>query len=796
LEGGHDSNPSSQTSESASSGTPPGGLSSDEARRRLDRYGPNEVPDEPPRTLRRIGAQLWGPVPWMLEAALGIELAIRSYPSAAILAGLLVFNGLLSVSQEQRARAALGLLRQRLQVLARVQRDGVWRTLPAREVVRGDRVHVRMGDIVPADARLVEGSVEIDQSMLTGESAAVSRGPTESVYSGSVVRRGEATGEVTASGVHTQFGRTAELVRSAQSRSHLQDLMFRVVGYLIVVDAVLAFLVVGDGILRATDLVFLVPFLLIILIAAVPVAMPATFTVASAIESRRLAEEGVLVTALSAVEDAAGMDLLFSDKTGTLTENRLTMTDVRPFGDLTSDQVLSLAAAACDASTQDPIDIAILEAARQRGLTRPDRTGVVPFDPATKRSEAWIQEGGQSIHIILGAPAVIGRLASIPSGLAALEDDWGSRGYRILAVGRGAEGGLRMVGAVALADPLRADAHDLVRTLRDMGIRVVMITGDGITTARAVGRSLELDGPVGTRDDLVRAPEEFAGFAGVYPADKFTLVRALQSRRRIVGMTGDGVNDAPALKQAEVGVAVSNAMDVAKASAKLVLTRPGLRGIVVSVEGGRRVYRRMLTWMLNKVTRNIQLVTLLCLGFVLTGQLLTTPFLVLLMIFAGDFVTISVGTDRARSSQRPDRWNVRRLVTLGVALAVGWLGLSFALVVLGTRVEHWPLATMQTMVFLYLVFTSQATLYLVRERGPFWSSRPSRTLLVASTLDLLVLSILATFGVLMAPVSPWDILVLFAAVLATAVALDRLKLFLFELTGEPDDRRSPGAVSG
>ncbi|HLY77305.1 MAG TPA: HAD-IC family P-type ATPase [Thermoplasmata archaeon] len=771
------------------------GLSSDEVRRRRAVFGPNEVPEEPPHVLRRIAAQLWGPVPWMLELAFVLELVIRGYPSAAILAGLLVLNGLLSVSQEQRARSALSLLRQRLQILARVQRSGAWGTVPARELVPGDRLHLRMGDIVPADAHLEDGSVEVDQSMLTGESTSVSRGPSDTVYSGSVIRRGEATGEVTATGVRTYFGRTAELVRSAHARSHLQELMFRVVSYLIVVDAVLALLVVGDGLVRATNLLFLVPFLLILLIASVPVAMPATFTVASAIESRRLAEEGVLVTGLSAVEDAAGMDLLFSDKTGTLTQNRQTVTDVRPFSDLTSDQVLSLAAAACDESTQDPIDIAILEAARRRGVPRPERSQFVPFDPAAKRSEASIREGGQPVRVVLGAPAVIGRIASMPAELADLQDEWGTHGYRILAVGKGPEGALRTVGAVALADPIREEAPELIRTLHGLGIRVVMITGDGIATARAAGRSLGLDGPVGSREDLARASEEFAGFAGVYPEDKFTLVRALQGRQRIVGMTGDGVNDAPALRQAEVGVAVSNAMDVAKASAKLVLTRPGLEGIVVAVDGGRRVYRRMLTWMLNKVSRNIQLVTLLCVGFLVTGQLLTTPFLVLLMIFAGDFVTISVGTDRARISRSPDRWNVRRLVTLGVALAAGWLTLSLALLFVGVSVVHWPLPTLQTVVFLYLVFSGQATLYLVRERGPFWSSRPSPTLLVASALDLLVLSLLATFGVLMAPISPLLILALIAAVAGTAVALDRLKLWLFRITGEPDDRVPSAAVS-
>ncbi len=770
------------TDPSAANLPPSAGLSAAEAAQLLARFGPNEVAEERPHPGRLLLEKLWGPIPWMLEAALVLELVTGHLPEALILAGLLALNSALSTIQEQRARAAVELLRHRLEVLSRVQRDGAWRSMPARELVPGDRIHLRMGDIVPADARLEEGSLELDQSMLTGESTSVTRGATESLYSGSTVRKGEATGVVVATGAQTYFGRTAELVRLAHARSHLEDLMLTVVRYLLVLDAALVVLFVGTGIARGVSLLFLVPFVLILLIASVPVALPATFTVASSLESHRLAKEGVLVTGLSAVEDAAGMDLLCSDKTGTLTQNRQTVTDLRSLEPGSESELVALAAAACDDSTQDPIDLAILAEAARRHAPQYPRSEIVPFEPGTKRSEARIQHGDQRWRVVLGQPAVVAGLMAVAPGA----DDWlerrGGEGFRILAVGAGPEGALRLVGMIALADPIRDDAPALIRRLGELGIQVVMVTGDAPATARSVAHSLGLSGAIGTREDLARASPEFVGFAGVYPEDKFDLVRALQSHGRIVGMTGDGVNDAPALKQSEVGVAVSSATDVAKASAKLVLTQAGLAGIVSAVESGRRVYRRMLTWMLNKISKTIEQVVLLSIAFVATGLFVTTPFLILVMIFANDFVVMSVGTDNARVSQGPDRWDVRRLVLVGAGVALGWLALSFSVVLVGTYVVGWPLATLQTAVFLELVYSGQATLYLMREKGPFWSSRPSTPLWVASVLDILAVSLLAGFGILMTPVSPLVIVVLLGVVAGSAFGLDRLKLLLFRST--------------
>ncbi len=763
---------------------PPGeaGLTSAEVEARRTRAGFNEVPEERTHPGRLLARELWGPIPWMLEVALALELALGHLPEALILAGLLVFNATLSVSQEQRARLAVELLRSRLKVMARARRDGRWQPLPARELVPDDAVHLRMGDIVPADCRVTVGSVEVDQSALTGESASVGRGPGETLYSGSILRRGEATAVVTATGPRSYFGRTTELVRSAGGRGHLQDLMFTVVRYLAVADAAFAALIVLDSLLGASSLLQVVPFILILLISSVPAALPATFTVANALESRHLAESGVLVTGLSAIEEAAGMEVLCTDKTGTLTQNRLAVEETASLGPRSPAEVLALAAAACDEATQDPIDLAILRAAE--GLPRYARESVVPFDPATKRSEAVLVEAGAKIRVLLGQPAIVAQHANAPDGLTERVDELAAHGCRVLAVAAGPEGRPELIGLVALEDPVREDASALIARLREMGVRVVMVTGDTRPTAESVARTLGIAGPIGSRSELASASRGFGGFAGVYPEDKMDLVRSLQATGVVVGMTGDGVNDAPALKQAEVGVAVSNATDVAKAAAKVVLTRPGLGDIVSAVEGGRRVYRRMLTWMLNKISKNLELVVLLSVGFLVYHAFVTTPLLVLVMIFAGDFVTISVGTDRARVSREPDRWNVRRLLLLGASMAAGWLTLSFTLVALGLSVFHWSIGTLQTVVFLYLLFSGQATMYLLRERGPFWSSRPSRYLLLASSVDIAVLSTMGVLGLLMTPIPVAWVLALLAAIAGAAVALDRLKLWIFRRTGE------------
>ncbi len=775
----------------AAAGRPHRGLSSAEARRALATYGPNEIPESAPNPLVMFLRKFWAPVPWMLEATIVLEIVLRHVPEAVIIGFLLLFNAAISVVQEGRAGKALALLRSRLVVQTRVLRDGEWRLLPARELAPGDFVHVRMGDLVPADLRLAEGSVQVDQSALTGESLPVEAGPGATAYAGSVVRRGEASGEVRATGPHTYFGKTAELVEKAATKTHLESIIFQIVKYMVMVDAGLVAILLAYSLGTGIPLQEVVPFALILLVASVPVALPATFTLATALGSQELAASGVLVARLSAIEEAAAMDVVCTDKTGTLTQNRLAVAGSHLYGGHSEAELLQWASAASDAATQDPIDLAILEAERARAPVRTFQPlAFLPFDPATKYCEAVVEGENGPIHVIKGAPrAVAARAKEAPT----LDDDvaaFAARGYRVLAVAAGPRGQMEMIGLLALEDPPREDSSALIRDLEGLGARVCMVTGDGLPTAQSVSARLGLDGSAARAEQIrgggAAGAEDYAVLAEALPEDKFRLVEALQGREHVVGMTGDGVNDAPALKQAEVGIAVSGATDVAKAAASLVLTTPGLGGIVRAVEESRRVYQRMLTYTLNKIVKTIEIAFFVSIGVMATRQLIITPLLIVLLLFTNDFVTMSLATDRVSFSRTPDRWVVGRLVEAGLLL--GSLILVFSLGIFGVAwfALRLPLAQLQTLVFITLVFTGQATVYLVRERKRFWHSRPSGWMLLASTADILVVTVLASYGVLMAALPVELIVAVLAACALYFFWLDALKAWVLGRATAPE----------
>ena len=765
------------------------GLSSHEAAVQLQKWGPNATPEKRTHPILLILRKFWGPVPWMLEITLVLEIALGKSTEAVIILSLLLLNAVISFVQESRARNALALLRQRLEVQARVRRDGVWRQAAARDLVPDDVIHVRVGDIVPADLALLDGHVLLDQSALTGESAPVEAGPAKPAYAGSMVRRGEATGKVTATGARTFHGKTAELVRTARAPSHMENVILTIVKYLVAMDVFLAALVLAYALIRGLEMKEILPFVLILLVASVPVALAATYTLAAALGALELARRGVLATRLAAVEEAAAMDVLCSDKTGTITENRLTLAELRPYAPFTEAELLRLAALASDESTQDPIDIALLGPAKERGLLAgaAPPLQVVPFDPATKRSEARISEGGEVLHVVKGAPAVVAGLVAGGPDVDADVGELAAHGCRVLAVAAGPEGRLRLAGLAALQDPPRPESAAVVRRLRGLGVRTLMISGDGADTAEAVARAVGIEGRVcpaaALHGDLGADVLEYGVFAGAFPEDKFRLIRALQRAGHVVGMTGDGVNDAPALKQAEVGVAVASATDAAKAAASLVLTRPGLIEAPEAVETGRRIHQRMLTYTLNKIVKTFQIALFLTAGLLFLGVFVTTPRLVLLLLFANDFVTMSLAADRTTASPRPGRWPVRALVFGALAVAAAWLVVSFAVFVAARDSLGLSLGGLQTLSFLLLVFTGQANVYLVRERGPFWRSTPGGWLVVWSVADIVVVSVLAARGVLMEPIAAPLILGLLGLTAVSMVPIDWLKVRLFRSLG-------------
>jgi H+-transporting ATPase len=732
--------------------------------------------------------KFWAPVPWMLEVTILLELYLGKNVESIVIGTLLVFNAILSFSQESRARNALALLRQKLTVQTRTRRDGRWQLVPARELVPGDVIHLRIGDLVPADVILAEGAIEMDQSTLTGESAPVEAGPGRTAYAGAVIKRGEATGEITDTGAHTRFGRTAELVREAKTASHLEEIIFSIVKYLVFADAILVAMVVAYAFYARIAWHQILPFAIIILVASVPVALPATFTLATALGAADLARQGVLVARLSAIEEAAAMSILASDKTGTITENRLTLNAVHVYPPYREVELIGWGALVSRAATQDPLDLAILQAARERKIDLPgERLSFTPFEPATKRSEALARLGdGRKVQIMKGAPQTVAALA----GGQPVEKDvseLAAKGNRVLAVAAGPEGGpLHLMGLLGLQDAPRPDSGSLIRKLNDLGVRVVMVTGDEALTAKSIAVQVGISGdpcPAETLSDVSSFQAMDCNiFAGVYPEDKFHLVQGLQKSGLVVGMTGDGVNDAPALKQAEVGIAVANATDVAKVAASLVLTTPGLGNILAAVETSRRIYQRMLTYTLNKIIKTFQIALFLSLGFIFARVFVVTPLLIILLLFANDFVTMSISTDNVSYSRKPDRWNVLSLVSAAFALALPVLLLSFSFLYVATSILYLPIGQLQTLMFVMLVFTGQANVYLVRERQHFWKSAPSRWMVFGTSMDVIAVTILATQGLLMAAI-PFS----FVALSLLAVSLfvpcaDWLKIYILKFT--------------
>jgi H+-transporting ATPase len=760
------------------------GLTSDEARRRLEKFGPNAIPDTAPGPLRRALTKLWAPVPWMLEAAIVLEVSLGKYVEAAIISVLLAFNAALGFLQEGRAQATIAALKSRLALNAPVRRDNAWTTIPAAGLVPGDLVKLSLGAVVAADVRLTAGSVLLDQSMLTGESVPVEAGAGFETYAGALVRRGEAVAEVTATGTRTKFGRTAELVRTAHAESSQQKAVLRVVRNLAMFNGGIIVMLVGYACalkLRADEII---PLVLTAVLASIPVALPATFTLAAALGARALAHLGVLPTRLSAVDEAASIDVLCADKTGTLTRNELRVTAVRPMPGFDESHVLGMAALASSDGGQDPVDAAIRTAASQAVASDlPKLSRFVPFDPATKMSEATaVDASGATVRAVKGAfAAVMSVTQASPDGSTAA-DQLEAQGFRVLAVAVGPPEAVTLAGMIALSDPPRTDSAALIAELHTLGVRTVMVTGDAPATATIVARAVGLDGavcPPGPIPDGV-CPEDFAVFAGVLPEGKYNLVKAFQKSGHTVGMCGDGANDAPALRQAQMGIAVSTATDVAKSAAGIVLTKPGLGGIVASVKEGRVTFQRILTYALNSVTKKTVQVLFLAVGLVMTGHAILTPMLMVIIMLTGDLLGMSLTTDNVRPSPMPNAWRIGELTIAGVFMGISELVFCTALLAIAKYRLGLGIETLRTVAFVAIVFGNQATTYTNRERRRLGSSRPSLWLIGSSVVDVLIAATLATCGIGMTPLPVLAVGEILAAAAVFAFLADFAKVPVFK----------------
>lgn len=779
------------------------GLTQAEVASRRREHGYNEVAKHKGHPVLKFLRKFWGISAWMLELIMALSAVLGKYSDLVVVSALLVVNAVLSFLQEHRAAGVVEALRRQLQVNARVLRESTWQVSPARELVPGDIVRVRPGDIIPADLKLLSGSLTVDQSALTGESKDADKKSGDVLSSGSIVRHGEGNGVVMLTGAKTYFGRTTELVQEARPKLHIEAVVAKVVRWLFVIVGTLLGVVVVLSLARGAPLIEMISLVLVLLMSAVPVALPVMFTVSMAVGSKELAKRGVLVTRLSAAEDAATMDVLCVDKTGTITMNQLAVTGVIPLEHATETDVLFAGALASREANQDPIDLAFLAAAKERhifeNVSKITPVSFTPFDATNRRTEAVIEQNGLRLRVMKGALRTVAGAGGLPlPAIEALEgrvSAAAAKGYRTLAVARGPETGTPiLVGLVSLYDPPRADAKQLIADLRDLGVPVKMLTGDALAVAVEIGRGVGLSNIRRVADlksaaaqagneavDLLAGAD---GFAEVYPEDKYIVVQQLQAAGHVTGMTGDGVNDAPALRQAEVGIAVSTATDVAKGAASVVLTEPGLTNIVALVEQGRTIYQRILTWIINKISRTILKAAFVAVAFVVTGKFVVSAFAMLLLVFMTDFAKIALATDHVRPSRKPETWNIGGFIAVSVVLGVAMVGETLALLWIGW--SRFGLATsnnaVYTFSFLLLLYFAVFSVVSARERRAFWSTMPSKALIVALTADALAGTILTRVGLSgLMPLPWWQTLGIFTyAMVSCLVVNDVIKVLMIK----------------
>jgi len=775
------------------------GLETPEAQRRLEKYGYNEIPEKRTSFLVRLGKRFWGIVPWMLEATAVVTFLLGKYPQTLVIVFLLLFNAAMALWREKRARTAMAALKQRLRIQSRVKRDRKWSIIPARELVPGDIVRVRAGDLLPADVKIIDGSFGVDQSALTGESIIVEKSPGEIAYSGSAVKRGEATGTVDATGTKTYFGKTVSLLELAKPKLHMEEVTVKVANRLLMIVLGSLLIVFVYALLTGFPFDVLLPLAGVLLVASVPVAMPTMFTVNMALGSSALAKQGVLVTRLSASEDAATMDVLCADKTGTITMNKLFIEEEIPTNGLSKSDVLLYGALASKEANQDPIDIAFLTAAAEEHISLDGYSQVefVPFDPNTRMTEATIQKSGETFLVGKGSFDTICSSCNLSDKEAKdffrHAEALSAKGLRVIAVARGNhKSRLAFVGLAGVADRIREDSPGALDRIRDLGVSVKMLTGDALPIARNIAQQIGLGDKItkmakiekleDQREILDSTVEDSDGIAEIYPEDKFTIVKALQDRGHVVGMTGDGVNDAPALSQAEVGIAVKNAMDIAKDSASAVLTGDGLGGIIAMIKTSRTIYQRIYSWALMMVARKLHIV-----GYIVVMLFLTHSFMLsitgtVLLLFLGDFVSMSISTDNVQSSSKPDSFKVTRL--FGVSGSLGILMIIESVVLTVVSLSYFGLTgnvdKIYTFGFAYLNLGGVFTLMIVRERNHFWKSRPSNFLGITVTVEILFVIAISLLGFLeLAPLGYIPVLAILGyTLIVTFLINDPIKVYL------------------
>jgi H+-transporting ATPase len=794
-------------------GSSPDGLSQDEAQKRLTQYGPNEIKEKKTNQILKFLSYFWGPIPWMIEAAVILSGVVRHWPDFFIILLLLFSNAVVGFWEERQAGNAIAALKAKLAITSQVKRDGKAVTKPARELVPGDVIHIRLGDVVPADARLLAGDpVEVDQSALTGESLPATRKPGEAVFSGSIMRRGEIDALVYATGTDTYFGKTAKLVQGAQAPSHFQKAVLKIGNYLIILAVVLVGLIVAVGLLRHDPVITTLQFALVLIVAAIPVAMPTVLSVTMAVGARLLAKKQAVVSRLAAIEELAGVDVLCADKTGTLTQNKLTLGDPFSVEGTTADQVILGGALASRSDNNDTIDLAVLDGLKDKQALKDNQVlHFLPFDPVHKRTEATVKDkDGKTFKVTKGAPQVILEIADdsgqVKPAVEKAVNEFASRGFRSLGVARAdGDGPWHFLGVLPLFDPPRDDAKSTIATAIQMGVKIKVVTGDALAIAQETAGKLGLGtnildasifGDVKQKESqkVTDAIEKADGFAQVFPEHKYHIIDVLQKHGHIVGMTGDGVNDAPALKKADCGIAVSGATDAARAAASIVLMTPGLSVIIDAIKESRNIFQRMNSYAMYRIAETLRVLLFMTLAILVFNFYPVTAVMIVMIALLNDGAILSIAYDNVQYRNRPEAWNMR--LVLGISTVLGTVGViaAFGLFYLGERVFHFDRAHIQTLMYLKLSVAGHLTIFLTRTRGPFWSIRPAKILWIAVLGTQTVATLFAVYGFLMTPLGWGWAGFVWAYALTWALATDRIKLLAYRLL-DPAEAKTPPAVA-
>ncbi len=750
----------------------------------------------------------------MIEAAVILSAAARHWPDFGIILLLLLANAVVGFWEEHQAGNAIAALKATLAIKARVKRDGKWVNPAARELVPGDAIRLRLGDIVPADARLLDGDeISVDQSALTGESLPATRKSGDAVFSGSIVRRGEIGALVYATGGKTYFGKTAELVETAVTVSHFQKAVLKIGNYLIILALILVAVIIGLGVYRGEPILTVLQFALVLTVAAIPVAMPTVLSVTMAVGARLLAKKQAIVSKLVAIEELAGVDVLCADKTGTLTQNKLTLGDPFCLDAITADELILAGALASQAANNDTIDLAVIGGLKDKQALKPYQvTHFTPFDPVHKRTEATVKGAdGKTFKVTKGAPQVILALsanaAAVKSAVDKAVDDFAARGFRALGVARAdGDGEWRLLGVLPLFDPPREDAKATVATAAEMGVKIKMVTGDALAIAREMAKTLGMGSNILDANTLgdakteetaavAKTIEDADGFAQVFPEHKFHIVDVLQKHGHIVGMTGDGVNDAPALKKADCGIAVSGATDAARAAASIVLLTPGLSVIIEAIKESRRIFQRMNSYAIYRIAETLRVLLFMTLAIVVFKFYPLTAIMIVMLALLNDGAILSIAYDNVIYRNKPEAWDMRTV--LGISTVLGVVGVisAFGLFYLGERVFHLDRAHIQTLMYLKLSVAGHLTIFLTRTRGPFWSIRPARILLVAVLGTQTVATLIAVYGLFMTPLGWGWALFVWGYALAWFLVNDRVKLLAYRIFDSTAPKSAPKAES-